>query len=48
VTAVIAGKRVLGPPREIQEVQNAFSAYAAMETWNPGSEAEVSPDHPLL
>lgn len=24
VTAVIAGKRVLAPPREIQEVRNAF------------------------
>jgi Fic family protein len=26
VTAVIAGKRVLAPPREIQEVRNAFAA----------------------
>ena len=26
VTAVIAGKRVLAPPREIQEVRNAFVA----------------------
>lgn len=30
VTAVIAGKRVLGPPKEIQEVRNAFAAYEAM------------------
>ena len=27
VTAVIAGKRVLAPSREIQEVCNAFAAY---------------------
>ncbi|MCW8349028.1 hypothetical protein MD535_23845 [Vibrio sp. ZSDZ65] len=27
VTAVINGKRVLGLPREIQEVNNAFDAY---------------------
>jgi Fic family protein len=26
VTAVIAGKRVLAPPREIQKVRNAFAA----------------------
>ncbi len=31
VTAVIEGKWVLGPPREIQEVRNAFAAYEAME-----------------
>ena len=32
VTAVIEGKRVLGLPREIQEVNNAFSAYVPVET----------------
>lgn len=30
VTAVLDGKRVLGLPREIQEVRNAFAAYDAM------------------
>ena len=30
VTAVIDGKPVLGLPREIQEVRNAFAAYEAM------------------
>ena len=33
VTAVIAGKRVLGPPKEIQEVRNAFAAYEQLENW---------------
>lgn len=37
VTAVIDGKRVLGHPREIQEVHNAFAAYEAMEAWKPTS-----------
>ena len=37
VTAVISGKRVLGPPSEIQEVKNAFAAYEAMASWKPSS-----------
>ena len=35
VTAVISGKRVLGLPREIQEVKNAFAAYEAMPSRKP-------------
>ena len=35
VTAVIEGKTVLGLPREIQEVRNAFAAYEAMPDWDP-------------
>jgi Fic family protein len=41
VTAVIAGKRVLGAPKEIQEVRNAFAAYEAMETWRPASSKDL-------
>lgn len=33
VTAVIEGKRVLGLPREIQEVRNAFTAYEHLADW---------------
>ncbi|PVZ82467.1 cell filamentation protein Fic [Serratia sp. S1B] len=33
VTAVIAGKTVLGTAKEIQEVYNAFAAYEAMPSW---------------
>ncbi|KEY57298.1 Fic family protein [Serratia sp. DD3] len=33
VTAVIAGKTVLGTPKEIQEVHNAFATYEAMPSW---------------
>ena len=35
VAAVLAGKQVLGSPKEIQEVRNAFAAYEAMEDWQP-------------
>jgi len=48
VTAVLAGKRVLGPPQEIQEVRNAFAAYEALETWSPGREKDLLSAHRLL
>jgi len=48
VTAVIAGKRVLGPPREVQEVKNAFAAYDAMESWSPSSSKDLLAAHRLL
>lgn len=35
VTAVLEGKVVLGSPREVREVRNAFAAYEAMEHWQP-------------
>ena len=48
VTAVIEGKRVLGHPREIQEVRNAFVAYEAMENWHANSERDLLSAHELL
>ncbi|MES2921909.1 MAG: Fic family protein [Verrucomicrobiota bacterium] len=48
VTAVISGKRVLGPPREIQEVENAFAAYEAMPSWNPSSSKDLLAAHRLM
>ncbi len=48
MTAVIAGKRVLGHPREIQEVQHAFATYEAMQTRDPGSAEDLLAAHDLL
>src|SRR3954447_5484445 len=48
VTAAIAGKRVLGPPKEIQEVRNAFEAYDAMSEWAPSSEKALLAAHRIL
>ncbi|MBW2704578.1 MAG: Fic family protein [Deltaproteobacteria bacterium] len=48
VTSIIAGKRVLGPPEEIQEVRNAFAAYQAMEDWDPCSRTDLLAAHGLL
>jgi Fic family protein len=48
VTAVVAGKRVLGPPRDIQEVRNAFAAYEAMDSWKPESSKDLLAAHKVL
>ncbi len=48
VTAVLEGKRVLGLPREIQEVRNAFAAYEALPGWRPASRADLLAAHDLL
>jgi len=48
VTALLDGKRVLGLPREIQEVRNAFATYEAMIGWRPGSRADLLQAHALL
>ena len=48
VTAVIDGKPVLGLPREIQEVRNAFAAYEAMAHWQPTELDHLLQAHRLL
>ena len=48
VTAVLNGKHVLGQPREIQEVRNAFIAYEHLETWNPSSQNDILAAHTML
>jgi Fic family protein len=35
VSAILDGKRVLGSPRKIYEVQGAIRAYEALPSWNP-------------
>ena len=45
---MIEGKQVLGHPREIQEVRNAFAAYEALEGWRAGSEQDLLSAHELL
>jgi Fic family protein len=48
VTAVIDGKRVMGLPREIQEVRNAFAAYDKIDHWNPASIKDLLEAHATL
>lgn len=48
VTAVLDGKLVLGPPREIQEVRNAFAAYEAMNRWEPERVEDLLAAHGVM
>jgi Fic family protein len=48
VTAVLEGKRVLGLPREIQEVRNAFAAYEQLQQWQPHNPNHLLAAHGLL
>ena len=46
--AILEGKRVIAPPREVQEVRNAFLAYDRFATWNPALEDDLLAAHALL
>ena len=48
VKDIIDGKRVMGPKREIQEVQNAYLAYSKIEEVNPYSVTDLKMMHGLL
>jgi len=48
VTAVLEGKRVLGLPREIQEVRNAFAAYECLPQWQPAALNDLLSAHGVL
>ena len=41
ITTILEGRPVIAPPREIQEVRNAFGAYDAFPEWNPAREADL-------
>lgn len=48
MTAILEGKRVMAPPREIQEVRNAIAAYDRFEQWRPEVEADLLEAHGIL
>ena len=48
VTAILDGRRVLGPPHEIREVRNAAQAYALIQSLNPLREADMLKAHRLM
>jgi Fic family protein len=48
VTAILDGKRVLGNPNEIREVQNAYDAYEMMLKLNPASVEDLLTAHRLM
>ena len=48
ISAVLDGKPVIAPPREIREARNAFKAYDRYPEWNPASEADLLGAHEIL
>lgn len=48
VTAIMDGKHVLGPLRDIQEVRNAISTYAMLPKWKSGNINHFLHAHKLL
>ena len=48
MTAILDGKRVIGAPREIREVENAFAAYERLGSWDPASVADLLEAHRVL
>ena len=48
VTPIISGKRVLGAPEEIREVQNAYQAYEQLLSFDPYSLVDLLRAHGML
>ncbi len=48
VTAVLEGKRILAPPRDIAEVRNAFEIYDRLETLDPYSMDDLLTAHGVM
>ncbi len=48
ITAILEGKRVIAPPREVREVKNALDAYDRFENWKPVSEEDLLEAHRIL
>ena len=48
VSAIIDGKRVLGPQQDIREVQNAYEAYETMTKLNSYSEKDLLKAHKIM
>ncbi|WP_457794658.1 Fic family protein [Acinetobacter baumannii] len=48
ITAILNGKTVIAPPKEVQEVRNAIKAYETFQQWNPSQEADLLQAHQIL
>ena len=48
VSAILDGKRVVAPPKDVQEVRNAIAAYDLLDRWAPSSEADLLTAHEIL
>ncbi|WP_454831683.1 Fic family protein [Pseudoxanthomonas wuyuanensis] len=48
ITAILDGKQVLAPPRELQEARNALAVYEQLHAWDGLSEADLLAAHRML
>ena len=48
ITAILEGKPVIAPPREVQEAKNALEAYEQFEHWQSGSKKDLLKAHQTL
>ena len=48
VTAVLNGKRVIAPPKDIAEVKNAYEIYEMMDSLNPYSVEDLLNSHAVM
>lgn len=48
ITAILEGKKVIAPIREIQEVRNAIKVYELFEQWIPHMKADMLNAHRIL
>jgi len=48
ITAILEGRPVIAPPREVQEARNALKAYDEFRNWNPASVDDLLKAHEML
>lgn len=48
ITAILEGKRVMAPPKDILEARNAIKAYEQFEHWHPTKENQLLQAHQVL
>ena len=48
ITAILNGKPVIAPPKEVQEVRNALKAYEEIHNWHPDIELDLLQAHQTL
>lgn len=48
ITAIMDGKRVIAPPREVTEVRNAIKAYEQLALWQPWCEDDLLAAHAVI
>ena len=48
ITAILEGKRVMAPPKDIQEVRNAIKAYEQFESWQPTNGKHLLQAHQVM